>query len=108
MKILKFPLISFLTNVFAEAKKRQDDIQRRKIEYLYQETYRYYLDLYLVKTVNDVDFPQFMYETGLIICKEAKEAALKVMLQVIEEGRVNKCYTKRLESIKKLSRRLTE
>ena len=95
--IVQFPLIGFLTSVFNEVKKKKDDIQRKKIEYLYEQTYRYYLDLYLAKTVNDLDFPQFMYETGMIICNEAKTQALKVMLEVIKDGRINECYSKALK-----------
>ena len=103
-KILQFPLVGFLARVFDEVKKKKDDIQRKKIEYLYAEAYKYYLDLYLAKTINDVDFPQFMYETGTIICKEAKEQALKAMLEVIKDGRVNACYTKRVQQIKRIGK----
>ena len=41
-----------------------------------------------------VDFPDFMYETGRIICTEAQAKADEVMLQIIKKNQVNELYTK--------------
>lgn len=104
-KVVKMPLYRFFHQVFEEIKKKQDDIKRRKTEFLYKEAYRYYLDLYLMRIANEqiIDLPPFMYETGRVICEEAKRNAEKAMLDVIMADRIEYCYTKRIKDIKKLT-----
>ena len=101
--IMKFPLQKFIHNLYEETKKRQDEILRKKTNFLYREAYRYYLDLYLIRTANKkcIDIPAFYYETGIVICEEARHNAEKVMLEVIKDGRVNQCYTKRIKELRK-------
>lgn len=101
--IVKFPLQGFIHNLYEEVKKKQDEILRKKTNFLYREAYRYYLDLYLIRTANErrVDLPAFLYEQGVVICSEAKYNAEKVMLEVIKDGRVNHCYTKRIKELRK-------
>lgn len=105
VKIINFPLQNFFHKVFEEAKRKQDDIKRKKTEFLYREAYRYFLDLYLMKIVKEkvVDFPAFMYEAGLVICKEAQTNAEQVMLDVIKQNRIDSCYSKRIKEIKKFA-----
>ena len=104
-KVVKMPLHRFFHQVFEEIKKKQDDIKRRKTEFLYQEAYRYFLDQYLMRITKEqiVDLPPFMYETGRVICEEAQTKAEQAMLEVIQDNRINHCYTKRLREIKKLT-----
>jgi len=104
-KIRFFPLNSFCHQVFEEIKKKQDDIKRKKIEFLYQEAYKYFLDLYLMKTAEHhiIDLPSFLYETGRAICLEAKTNAERAVLDVIKADRVNQCYSKRIKEIKKFA-----
>ena len=104
-KVIKMPLHKFFHNVFLEVKKRQDDIKRKKIEFLYKEAYRYFLDVYLMKIEKHqiVDLPPFMYETGRVICKEARMNAEQVLLDVIKANRINHCYTKRLNEVRKFT-----
>lgn len=103
-KVLNFPLRNYFHNFFIELKKKQNDITRKKIEFLYQEAYKYFLDVYLDKITkeNKVDLPPFFYETGKAICAEAQSNAEQVMLDVIADNRVNQCYSKRLKQIKEL------
>lgn len=104
-KVVKMPLHRFFHQVFEEIKKKQDDIKRRKTEFLYQEAYRYFLDLYLMKIAKHqiIDLPPFMYETGRVICEEAKRNAERAMLDVIKADRIEHCYTKRIKELKKLT-----
>lgn len=101
--IMKFPLQRFIHNLYEETKRKQDDILRKKTNFLYREAYRYFLDLYLINVANErrVDLPAFLYEQGVVICSEAKHNAEKVMLEVIKDGRVNHCYTKRIKELRK-------
>lgn len=102
--VLNFPLYNFFHQVFEEIKRKQDDIKRKKTEFLYREAYRFFLDEYLMRIAREriVDLPDFMYETGRVICKEAQYKAEKAMLDVIKQNRINQCYTKRVNEIKKL------
>ena len=70
--ILNFPLRTFFHNVFEEVKKKQNDIQLRKINFLYKEAYKYFLEMYLIKSENEnrIDFPAFAYESGMVICQK--------------------------------------
>lgn len=104
-KIIKFPLHNFFQQVFEEVKRKQNDIQRKKIEFLYKEAYRFFLDTYLMKIAKDraIDFPAFMYEAGIVICKEAETNAKQTILNVIRDNRVNECYTRRVNELKKFA-----
>lgn len=104
--VMNFPLQKFIHNVFEEVKKKQDEILRKKTIFLYREAYRYFLDLYLIKVANEkrVDIPAFFYEQGIVTCEEAKYNAERVMLDVIKDGRVNQCYTKRIKELRKQQR----
>lgn len=101
--IMKFPLQRFIHNLYEETKRKQDEILRKKTNFLYREAYRYFLDLYLIKVANErrVDLPAFMYERGYVVCKEAMYKAEEVMLKVIKDGRVSQCYTKRIKELRK-------
>ena len=103
-KVIKMPLYRFFHQVFEEVQKKQDDLRKRKIKFLYKEAYRYFLDLYLMKMAEKeiVDLPQFMYETGRIICREAQTKAEQAVLEVIKAKKVDYCYTKRIREIKNL------
>lgn len=103
-KVIKMPLHRFFHQVFENIKKNQDDIKRKKIEFLYKQAYRFFLDSYLMKIVErgTVDFPPYMYETGKIICQEAQAKAEQAVLEVIRANKVNYCYTKRIREIKNL------
>ena len=83
-----------LEKIFGWFRKKQVEVQNEKIRYLYDKTYQYYLNQYLLKTVNDIDFPSFMYETGMIICAEAKKAAIREIVKVMQERRINECVKK--------------
>ncbi len=104
-KVLFFPLYNFFHQVFEEVKKKQDDIKRKKIEFLYQEAYRYFLDVYLMKIAEYqiVDLPPFLYETGRAICLEAKANAQRAVLDIVKADKVNECYSKRIKEIRKFA-----
>ena len=103
-KVLEFPLMNYNHHIFEQKKSEMDDIKRRKTEFLFAEAYTFFLDLYLTRTraAGIVDLPPFFYTTGAAICQEAMYNAEAVMLDVIEDKRVNQCYTKRIDELKKM------
>ena len=103
-KVLQFPLRNYIHHILEEKKSQMDDIKRRKTEFLLAEAYTYFLDLYLTRTLAAKlpDLPPFFYTTGAAICTEAMNNAESVMLEVIRDGRINQCYTKRIKELKKM------
>lgn len=101
--VIKMPTINLVDQIYQTAIKRQNDIQNRKIKFLFNEAYRYFVDKY----VTDIaigkmpDLPPFMYQTGKAICTWAKHNAQEVMLDVIKDGRVDRCYTARKRELQK-------
>lgn len=100
--IFKFPLQRFFHQVFVEIKKRQNDIQKKKIDLIYDEFYKYYLDLYLIKCAKNkvIDFPAFMYLTGQINCQEAQDCTEQLIVEIVRTNQLNWCYSKLNEKIK--------
>lgn len=103
-KVLEFPLLNYVHHLFEEQKAKMDDIKRRKAEFLFNEAYTHFLDLYLTRTLasKTVDLPPFYYTTGAALCQEAFYRAESVMLDVIRDNRINQCYTKRINELKKI------
>lgn len=104
--IVKFPLHEFIHQTYLAIKKRQDDIKRKKTEFLFQEAYRFFLDIYLSNVVErKVDFPDFMYEAGEVICSQAMHKAEEAILYVIKNDRIDHCYSARIKELKKMANR---
>lgn len=101
-KVLNFPLQKFFHNMFEDLRKKQNDMTKKKIDFLYNEAYKYFLDVYLDRIAKQqiLDLPPFFYTTGKVICEEAKSQAEQVMLDVIADGRINHCYSKRMKQVR--------
>ena len=58
--------VSILPNLFSnllkQYKEKQDEIKKKKINFLMQEAYRYFYDLLEFPKLSDVDLPEFIYE----------------------------------------------
>ena len=106
-KVLNFPLKQYFHNIFQGIRQKQNELLQKKIDYLFDEAYKFFLDEYLDRVAKEqiADLPPFFYTTGKVICSEARSNAEQVMIDVIRDGRVNQCYTKRLRQIKELNLR---
>ena len=76
--------------------KRQDDLRRQKLKFLYQQAYAWYLDFIDLKDPdpNVIELP-FTKE------RLARYNAILALARVVNEGRVDQCYTKRRNELKK-------
>lgn len=94
--------IEWVKNLFEKSKQDQDELMKKKIDLLYKNTYKFYLDLYLtgVKQKKSVDFHPAIYKSGQTKSVAATQAAMECMISVIKEGRVNECYSKLTEHLK--------
>lgn len=101
--------VKLLPNLFSNLLKRyrekQDEIRQKKINFLFNEAYQYFYDLLETPKIADVDLPEFIYEEQRK--RIAHEKASKALLDVISDGRLNKCYSRRVKELRIL-RRLTE
>ncbi len=101
--VLQFPVKKFIVNVYEEVRKKQNDIYRKKIDFLLKEAYRNFLEGYLTRVSKNgtVDFPAFMYLSGKVICQEALNQAQEVVLSRIKAKKINADYTRRIKELRK-------
>lgn len=96
-------------NLLEKYKQRQDEIRRKKINFLTNEAYQYFYEI-LYHQIEfkkyEVDIPYFL---KIEQCKkDAHEQASKAMLEVIEQKRVDECYKKRVAELKKAQRAVSK
>ena len=94
-------IFSGVRRVYENYLRRQDDIKKKKLEELFDAVYDFYLDLYLTNTKGTVDIPEVMYRNGNSLCDYALKNTSYQMMRVINEGRINECYTALKRSRKK-------
>ena len=118
--LLQFPSkyknnkVSVIPNIFTilyqSYKKRQDDIKQRKIDFLEKQAFQYFYDIQediIVERNSDkVELPHFIQEqeNEKRRRKIAQDNASRAMLQVIEDGRVNECYSMRIKQLKQIEK----
>lgn len=107
-KVIKMP--NLFTVLIDAYKKKQDEIKQKKIETLTQAAFRHYLDLlesetkiFKTQVLNEIDLPEFMYRHRRE--QIAKEKASEVMMDVIENNRVDECYRQYKKFLKQNKRR---
>lgn len=82
----------------------QNDIRKRKIVFLINEAYQYFYDSLIqeIKT-SGVDLPIFVLKEQIERRRKrlAEELSSQVVLQVIADGRVNECFSRRVNELRK-------
>ena len=101
--VLQFPVKKFIANAYEKVRKKQNDIYRKKIDFLFKETYINFVKRYLTRISKNetVDFPAFMYLSGKVICQEALNQAQEVVLSRIKAKKINTDYTRRIKELQK-------
>lgn len=98
--------LQHLKNFLENCKIRREKFYQEKIDFLKEECYKFYLKKILSERhkARVVDFPDFMYWQRLAICQEAVYLSnLVVSMHEKVYGRrfIEKCYSRRLQEIKK-------
>lgn len=97
--ILKYPPILFVRNLWENYKRQQDELNKRKLNFLYQQAYINFYEQLLIKHTlrigEDVDFHPSIYAK-----REAEARAKEVVLKVAADGRINHCYRARVEELR--------
>ena len=97
----------WIKNLFNKYKKNQDELTQRKIEFLKNEMYDYYLTLIINRkhSSEKIDLYPAIYEAREAMNPEAKSLSEEAIISVIKDGRVEECYSKRVRELKKLGRK---
>ncbi len=98
--IQKLPAFVFISNLWENYKRKQDELTKFKMRFLEHEAYKNFYDQlltqYTLKLQGTVDFHPSYY------AKKAAEAkAREVVLQVAKDGRINQCYRARVNELRK-------
>lgn len=91
-------LPNLFSNLLKQYRQKQNEIRQRKINFLFNEAYQYFYDLLETPKVADVDLPEFIYEEQRK--RVAWEKASKALLDVLADGRLNECYSRRIKELK--------
>lgn len=91
-------LPNLFSNLLKQYRQKQNEIRQRKINFLFDEAYQYFYDLLETPKVADVDLPEFIYEEQRK--RVAWEKASKALLDVLADGRLNECYSRRMKELK--------
>ena len=99
--IIYFPI----EKIFFRLRNKKNCLEKKKIDYLYNVAYKYFLDIYLDNLAKNRirDYHPVLYITGCKTCKYAQWNALNVMIQVINNNRVNQCYQSRKRQEEEIS-----
>lgn len=99
-KKIDFNLLKFFRKTYENYCKHLDDIKKKKIEELKKAAYDFYLDYYLTHTKGTVDIHEELYRKRITLCSFASDMADRIVMQRVEEGKLDKCY-KALQKMKK-------
>ena len=93
-KIMERMMLRYLKDYF----KKQDELRQRKLTFLYQQAYAWYIDMIDLNGPNPkaIELP-FTKE------KLARYNAILALAKVVNENRVDECYTKRRNQLKSLT-----
>ena len=101
-KILFLKPVVFFSNLYENHSRKQNEMMRKKIEFLYDQAFRYFYEQEEMPEIAEVDLPEFIYEKKR---KDiAKTKTLQALLEVIKDGRVDECYRKRIAQLKKIKK----
>ena len=91
-------LPNLFSNLLRQYRQKQDEIRQKKIKFLFNQAYQYFYDLLETPEVADIDLPEFIYEEQRK--RVAYEKASHALLDVLADGRLNKCYSRRIKELK--------
>ena len=107
-KILTIPNI--FTSLYEKYKKRQDDITKKKIEFLQEQAFQYFYDIQEnVAPINNedkIEIPTFIQKIEIEKrrIKIARDNANRAVLEVVKNKKVNECYQKRIKQLKQMAK----
>lgn len=97
--------LAWAFNLIRKYKKHQDELRRKKVDFLIEQTYFYYLTIKLANMRNSyaVDFHPYLYESGIVIDSKCQSLALDAVVEnVLKYGarRIDACFSKATKQFK--------
>lgn len=89
------PLV-FFSNLYENYKSNQNELKRKKIEFIYSKIFAYYYKIEKIaaqstRVFSSVDIPECIYNKN--IEQRAREIALNKILKIIEKNEIDKVYS---------------
>ena len=97
-------LPNLFTNLIQAYKKHQDDIRNKKIAFLEEQAYNHFYTLYSVFGNDALEIPGFVHDSQAKRC--ARECAVRAVLDVIAENRLDECYTRRVRELRQAAKEM--
>ena len=94
------PIVQFIKNTVKQFHANNEREKLRKIRFLTEHTFDYYLKSQPEIKLSEVDLPYFIYSEQQK--KYAYDRTLEEMTKVIEECRVNQCYKNCVKELQKV------
>lgn len=99
------PLV-WAQNFIRKYQQKQDELRRKKVDFLIEQTYFYYITLKIAKMVtsDEVDFHPALYASGYAIDSECQSMAIEAAVEnVLKYGprRIDECFSKAIKQFKK-------
>lgn len=94
---LKAKPLNWVSKLLNDYKKRQDELRQKKIDYLIEKTYEYFLTILINKIAEtgELDFHPSLYKAGIVINEKAASLAKEAVINnAVKFGskRIDKCY----------------
>lgn len=102
----KIKPLAWALNLIRKYKEYQDELRRKKVDFLIEQTYFYYLTIKIanMKNSEEVDFHPYLYESGIVIDSRCQNLALNAVAEnVLKYGarRIDACFSKAIKQFKK-------
>ena len=99
------PLV-WVLKLIKDYKKRQDELRRKKIDFLVEQTYYYYITLKIanIEDSDVVDFHPSLYAAGIVIDSKCQSLALQAVIDnvlIYGASRIDACFSKAVKQFKK-------
>ncbi len=102
----KIKPLAWAQNLIRNYREKQDELRRKKVDFLIEQTYFYYIDLKIAKMdeLDEVDFHPSLYAAGIVIDSKCQRLALEAVTEnVLKYGarRIDACFSKAIKQFKK-------
>ena len=98
--------LAWARNLIRKYQQKQDELRRKKVDFLIEQTYFYFITLKIAKmeTSDEVDFHPTLYASGFVIDSKCQSMALEAVAEnVLKYGarRIDACFSKAIKQFKK-------
>lgn len=99
--------LAWAQNLIRKYQQKQDELRRKKVDFLIEQTYFYYITSKIAKmeTSDEVDFHPALYASGYVIDLNCQSLALEAVVDnVLKYGprRIDECFSKAIKQFKKV------